>query len=429
MPALQFVEPLQRPFLEIERVQNSAIMLYSQALSLLCCLAWVFGFPSRLDAVDRRQSQAGAKQDIVTYDKHSVYINGQRILLYNAEFHAYRLPVTSLWLDIFQKLKSAGFSGVSFYTDWALLEGKPGNFTADGIFALEPFSRLPRRPVFIWLRDQARVRELSIQLPTGLHCSSKSITTDILPDINAESSGGGFPGWLQRSPAISRTPDFLPSTDNYVKNIGQLIAKAQITNGGPVILVQPENEYTYSQGNVTFPNKQYFADTQQQLRDAGIVVPLVSNDAAPLGLFAPGTGLGAVDIYGHDAYPLGFDCSNPTNWPANALPTNFWSLHEKQSPTTPYTISEFQGGAFDPWGGVGFEKCTALTGAEFERVFFKNNYGSDITIFNIYMGFGGNAVHSRSIFLLLLLTVSRYKLGQPRSPRRLHELRLWCCRC
>ena len=32
-----------------------------------------------------------------------------------------------------------GFSGVSFYVDWALLEGKQGNFTAEGVFAFEPF--------------------------------------------------------------------------------------------------------------------------------------------------------------------------------------------------------------------------------------------------------------------------------------------------
>lgn len=49
------------------------------------------------------------------------------------------LPVPSLWLDVFQKLKSLGYTGVSFYIDWALLEGKQGDFTAEGVFAFEPF--------------------------------------------------------------------------------------------------------------------------------------------------------------------------------------------------------------------------------------------------------------------------------------------------
>lgn len=50
-----------------------------------------------------------------------------------------RLPVPSLWLDVFQKIKALGYSGVSFYSDWALLEGRQGNFSAEGVFAFEPF--------------------------------------------------------------------------------------------------------------------------------------------------------------------------------------------------------------------------------------------------------------------------------------------------
>jgi hypothetical protein len=69
-----------------------------------------------------------------------------------------------------------------------------------------------------------------------------------------------------------------------MKNIGSAIAKAQITNGGPVILVQPENEYSGSDGPVTggFPDPQYFAYVKKQLRDAGIVVPFINNDACKI---------------------------------------------------------------------------------------------------------------------------------------------------
>lgn len=53
-------------------------------------------------------------------------------------------------------------------------------------------------------------------------------------------------GWVQRIKGQSRTrdPAYLKATDNYISNIGAAIAKAQITNGGSVILVQPENEYS-----------------------------------------------------------------------------------------------------------------------------------------------------------------------------------------
>lgn len=79
-------------------------------------------------------------------------------------------------------------------------------------------------------------------------------------------------------------------------NICSIIAKAQITNGGPVILYQPENEYSFGYSK-PFPDPKYFQYVIDQARKAGIVVPLINNDAGPGGHNAPGTGLGEVDIY------------------------------------------------------------------------------------------------------------------------------------
>lgn len=84
---------------------------------------------------------------------------------------------------------------------------------------------------------------------------------------------------------------------SYMAHIASIIAKAQITNGGPVILYQPENEYSAGNAGVVFPNKPYFQYVIDQARNAGIVVPLINNDAFPGGTSAPGTGLGSVDIY------------------------------------------------------------------------------------------------------------------------------------
>lgn len=50
----------------------------------------------------------------------------------------FRLPVPSLWLDVLQKIKAMGYTGVSFYVDWALLEPKQDYFTSEGIFDLNP---------------------------------------------------------------------------------------------------------------------------------------------------------------------------------------------------------------------------------------------------------------------------------------------------
>ncbi|KAL9596464.1 MAG: hypothetical protein Q9219_005770 [cf. Caloplaca sp. 3 TL-2023] len=171
----------------------------------------------------------------------------------------------------------------------------------------------------------------------------------------------------------------------YFERKATIIAKAQITNGGPVILFQPENEYSQATSGVTFPDGSYFQAVEDQYREAGIVVPFISNDASPLGYFAPGSGNGSVDIYGHDAYPLGFNCANPYIWPDGALPSNFRTLHLQQSPSTPYSLVEFQGGSFDPWGGSSFAKCTTLLNEQFQRVFYKNDFSFGVTIFNVYM--------------------------------------------
>lgn len=90
---------------------------------------------------------------------------------------------------------------------------------------------------------------------------------------------------------------------SYVSHVASTVAKAQITNGGPVILYQPENEYSGSCCNVTFPDKDYFQYVLDQVREAGVIVPIVNNDSWGVGRFAPGTGKGAVDIYGYDSYP------------------------------------------------------------------------------------------------------------------------------
>ncbi|RWA12077.1 hypothetical protein EKO27_g3031 [Xylaria grammica] len=305
-------------------------------------------------------------QDLVKWDEHSLFIRGERLMFYSAEFHPWRLPVPGLWLDIFQKVKALGYNGVSFYVNWALIEGNPGHFAAEGVFAYESFF------------DAATEAGIYLFARPG-------------PYINAEVSGGGYPGWLQRNLGTLRTNEtaYIEATENYVAHIGKIIASAQITNGGPVVLLQAENEYTNGADWIKFPDSQYIDAVNQQYRKAGVVVPLVNNEASIAGLFTPDKP-GGPDIYGHDSYPIGWDCANPeNNWAPAKLPTDWRHLHLQQSPQTPYAIPEFQGGAIDSWGGPGLDGCAVMTNHEFERIFYKNTFSFGIKIFNIYMTFGG----------------------------------------
>lgn len=207
-----------------------------------------------------------------------------------------------------------------------------------------------------------------------------------------------MPGWTLRIPSVLRSdaPDYLNATKLYLATLGKIIADAQITNGGPVVLVQPENEYTTWPGeNATqFPqqlNRENMAFVEQQLRDAGIIVPLINNDNEADGYWAPGTGLGSVDIYGIDAYPMRYDCADPATWPTYRFPRNWEILHQQTSPSTPFAIPEFQGGSGTGWGpgSLNQDMCNALVNEESVRVLFKNNYSFGAKLLNIYMTYGG----------------------------------------
>ena len=307
-------------------------------------------------------------QDIVTWDAHSYKVYNERLFLFSGEFHPFRLPVPGLWLDVFQKIKAMGFNGVSFYTDWALLEGQRGDVITEGIWSLQPFFEAASQ--------------------AGIYLIARPG-----PYINAETAAGGMPGWTLHlnSTLRSDAPEYLNATKLYLRTLGKIIADAQVTNGGPVILVQPENEYTtWPNVNASdFPepfNRRYMAFVEQQLRESGVIVPLIFNDNegsnGPTGYFAPGTGLGEVDIYGIDAYPMRYDCAHPAVWPTYRFPRYWNTWHEQVSPSTPFSIPEFQGGSGSGWGpdSVNQDMCNALVNEESVRVLFKNNYGFGVKL-------------------------------------------------
>jgi len=53
------------------------------------------------------------------------------------------------------------------------------------------------------------------------------------------------------------------------------------------------------------------------------------NEAGTSGIFAPGKGLGSVDIYTWDAYPQRYDCGHPDIW--HEVITNYDALHQVDS--------------------------------------------------------------------------------------------------
>ena len=119
-----------------------------------------------------------------------------------------------MWLDVFEKVKALGFNTVSFYVHWGLVEYAKDDFNFDGVFDSEPFF------------NAARKAGMYLIVRPG-------------PYINAETTGGGTPGWGTRVPGAWRTSNatYLEAMEAYVRRISKILAPAQITNGGPLILV------------------------------------------------------------------------------------------------------------------------------------------------------------------------------------------------
>ncbi|GAB3984340.1 beta-galactosidase [Actinoallomurus acanthiterrae] len=288
----------------------------------------------------------------VTYDGYSFKIDGKRTYLWSAEFHYFRLPNQDLWRDVFQKVKAAGFNAVSLYFDWGYHSPAPGVYDFTGV------------------RDVDKLLDIADQV--GLYVIARPG-----PYINAEVDGGGFPGWLSTKAGNTRSDnaDYLKYSDEWQSKIDAILARHQLTTGtGPVIEYQVENEYYNGSG----AGRAYMKHLENQATADGIKVPLVGNNN---GTFNAGTA--ALDVDGMDSYPQGFNCSNPSRW--NGVP----DISGGKAGGKPLETAEFQGGAFDPWGGPGYDKCAQLINDQFADVFYKQNIAVGATSQSFYMTYGG----------------------------------------
>ncbi|KAH7318895.1 glycoside hydrolase superfamily [Rhizoctonia solani] len=163
---------------------------------------------------------AGNSSAAVTFDQHSLLLDGKRVIIFSGEFHPWRLPSTPLWRDVLEKMKAAGFNAVSIYHHWGLTESKRGTLNFEG-----------HRSVTTFLEIAKDVGILVIVRPG--------------PYINAETAGGGCPGWLSNvhDTARSNGSDFTAAWKPYIQAVSKYTAPYQYPDG-PVILMQAENEYS-----------------------------------------------------------------------------------------------------------------------------------------------------------------------------------------
>jgi beta-galactosidase len=222
------------------------------------------------------------------------------------DMHYPRVP-RQYWRDRMKKMKAMGLNTLTTYVFWNLHEPQPGRFDFTGNLDLAAYIRT------------AAEEGLWVILRPG-------------PYICSEWDFGGFPAWLLKDPSIkvrSADPTFMRAASRYLKEVGRQLAPLQVTRGGPVIMVQIENEYG-SFGS----DKTYLNGVRQMITDAGFDVLLFTSDGDANKL-AAGTLPEVLSVI---------------NFGARDAPEKKFAVFDSFRQNVPRMCGEFWVGWFDAWG-------------------------------------------------------------------------------
>lgn len=182
--------------------------------------------------------------------KDTFYLNGEPFQIISGAIHYFRI-VPEYWKDRLEKLKAMGCNTVETYIPWNMHEPQKGHFHFDGMLDIEKFIQTAQDlGLYVILRPS--------------------------PYICAEWEFGGLPAWLLAENGMKLRVNyepFLKHVYEYYDVLLKKIAAYQINFGGPVILMQIENEYGYYAND-----KDYLQLLKNKMTESGVVVPLVTSD-------------------------------------------------------------------------------------------------------------------------------------------------------
>ncbi len=231
--------------------------------------------------------------------------DGKPIKIISGAVHYFRnMPHT--WRDIFKKMKAMGLNCVETYCAWNMHEKKIGEFDFTGNLDIKGFI------------ETAREEGLMAIVRPG-------------PYICAEWEFGGLPWWLQTMEDMEircSNPVYMKHFENYLKHLFDEIRDLLFTNGGPIIMLQCENEYGYYGDD-----KEYLKALYEIYRKHGIDVPLFTSDGTSEANLLDGTIEGCLAT-------LNFGSRVEENFKA----------HDMLFPKSPKMCMEMWNGWFDAWG-------------------------------------------------------------------------------
>jgi beta-galactosidase len=237
-------------------------------------------------------------------------LDGAPFLIRSGEMHYPRVP-RAYWRDRMRKMRAMGLNTLCTYVFWNLHEPQPGKFDFSGNLDLAEYIRT------------AQAEGLFVLLRPG-------------PYICTEWDFGGLPSWLLASKdgspmkVRSADPKFVAAAASYMARVGKEVAGLQVHKGGPILMVQVENEYG-SFGN----DKEYMGAVRHMIEQAGFDGQLFTSDGSGKSNLAGGTLDGVLSVINFG------DGSNVEREFAN-----FAAFRQN----VPRMCGEFWYGWFDHWG-------------------------------------------------------------------------------
>lgn len=190
----------------------------------------------------------------VSYDHRAIKIDGQRRMLISAGIH-YPRATPQMWPDLIAKSKEGGADVIQTYVFWSGHEPVREQYNFEGRYDLVKFVKL------------VGASGLYLHLRIG-------------PYVCAEWNFGGFPVWLRDVPGIVFRTDNAPFKEEmqrFVKKIVDLMREESLFSwqGGPVIMLQIENEYGDVEGSYGQKGKDYVKWAAKMAVGLGAGVPWV----------------------------------------------------------------------------------------------------------------------------------------------------------
>ncbi|MDP4187600.1 MAG: beta-galactosidase [Bacteroidota bacterium] len=291
-------------------------------------------------------AQAQTQSHSFEIKNNKFYYDNQPILIHSGEMHYARVP-EPYWRQRFKMMKAMGLNAVATYVFWNYHNTAPGvwDFTTENRNLAKFIETAGEEGLFVILRPG--------------------------PYVCAEWEYGGYPWWLLNNKKLvvrTKNQPFLDSCKVYINQLAGQVKNLQVTHGGPIIMVQVENEfgsYVAQRKDISLEtHRQYYHTIKQFLTDAGFDVPFYTSDGSWL--------------FNYGAIPGVLPTANGEG--------NIDTLKrriDKYYPGGPYMVAEYYPGWLDHWAEPFVHVGTNQVTQQIEK-YLKN----DIS-FNFYMVHGG----------------------------------------